>query len=107
MSDTAADNPCVRCGACCASFRVSFYWAEAAERGLPEDLYEPITPNIACMKGTHSKTPRCIALIGEIGQVVGCTVYPQRTSPCREVQPGDSQCHKARARHGLAPLELQ
>ncbi|HBP8873638.1 TPA: YkgJ family cysteine cluster protein, partial [Escherichia coli] len=22
-------NPCMRCGACCAFFRVSFYWAEA------------------------------------------------------------------------------
>ncbi|THB82127.1 YkgJ family cysteine cluster protein, partial [Pantoea allii] len=21
-------NPCVSCGACCAHFRVSFYWAE-------------------------------------------------------------------------------
>jgi hypothetical protein len=24
-----SDNPCVSCGACCAHFRVSFYWAEA------------------------------------------------------------------------------
>ncbi|OZZ73507.1 zinc/iron-chelating domain-containing protein, partial [Klebsiella pneumoniae] len=22
-------NPCMTCGACCAYFRVSFYWAEA------------------------------------------------------------------------------
>ncbi|EMK5322830.1 YkgJ family cysteine cluster protein, partial [Escherichia coli] len=22
-------NPCMTCGACCAFFRVSFYWAEA------------------------------------------------------------------------------
>ena len=27
MSDSL--NPCVTCGACCAHFRVSFYWAEA------------------------------------------------------------------------------
>ncbi|MBB8903342.1 YkgJ family cysteine cluster protein, partial [Escherichia coli] len=26
MSDL---NPCITCGACCAFFRVSFYWAEA------------------------------------------------------------------------------
>ncbi|MBR7358785.1 YkgJ family cysteine cluster protein, partial [Klebsiella pneumoniae] len=27
MSDI---NPCMTCGACCAYFRVSFYWAEAS-----------------------------------------------------------------------------
>ncbi len=104
MSVAAADNPCLRCGACCASFRVSFYWAEAAERGLPEDLYEPITPTLACMKGTHSKSPRCVALTGEVGQQVGCTAYAHRPAPCHEVQIGDSQCLKARARHGLPPF---
>lgn len=33
-----------------------------------------------------------------------CSVYPQRPSPCREVQPGDEKCNKARDRHGLDPL---
>ena len=104
MSEVEADNPCVRCGACCAAFRVSFYWAEAVERGLPETLYEPLTPALACMKGTNSKAPRCIALNGEVGQQVSCTAYEHRTSPCHEVQPGDAQCQKARARHDLPPL---
>lgn len=100
----STDNPCTRCGACCASFRVSFYWAEALEQGLPEDLYEPLSSTLACMKGTHSKAPRCIALAGHIGQSVCCTVYDQRTSPCREVQVADAQCQKARMRHGLTRL---
>jgi len=25
----SSDNPCLSCGACCAAFRVSFYWREA------------------------------------------------------------------------------
>lgn len=100
------ENPCTRCGACCAHFRVSFYWAEAAERGLPEALYEPLTPVMACMRGTHSKSPRCAALLGEVGQQVACSVYGQRTSPCRDLQPGDEKCQKARAGHGLPPLPV-
>ncbi len=98
------DSPCTRCGACCAHFRVSFYWAEATERGLPEALYEPLSPVMACMRGTHSKSPRCAALQGEVGQQVACSVYGQRTGPCRDLQPGDEKCQKARARHGLPPL---
>ena len=99
------ETPCTGCGACCAHFRVSFYWAEAAERGLPEDLYEPLTPVMACMRGTHSKRPRCAALQGNIGQLVQCRVYEHRTSPCRELQPGDEKCQKARAAHGLPRLQ--
>ena len=98
------DNPCVRCGACCAHFRVSFYWTQALQSGLPEDLYEPLTPLLGCMKGTDQKTPRCVALEGDIGQRVRCTVYPHRTEPCREVQAGDDKCQRARARHGLPAL---
>ncbi len=101
---TPGESPCTRCGACCAHFRVSFYWAEAAERGLPETLYEPLTPVMACMRGTHSKTPRCSALAGEVGGQVACTVYAQRCSPCRELQPGDAKCQQARAAHGLPAL---
>ena len=104
MSEAAADSPCTSCGACCASFRVSFYWAEAAEHGLSEDLYEALTPTLACMKGTHHKTPRCVALSGAVGQRVTCLAYTQRPSPCREVQVGDAQCRKARAQHGLPPV---
>lgn len=104
MSDAAIDNPCTRCGACCAHFRVSFYWADALEHGLPEPLYEALTPTLGCMKGTSSKTPRCVALSGDIGQQVTCTAYEYRTSPCRDLQPGDVKCLRARAAYGLHDL---
>lgn len=98
---------CQHCGACCASFRVSFYWTEAqgehdpAGLGVPVHLTQPVSPHLLCMQGTHARHPRCAALQGEVGQAVGCSVYAQRPSPCREVQPGDAQCLKARSRHGL------
>lgn len=109
MSATATpdDSPCTACGACCAYFRVSFYWAEAEHNGLDPALVEPLTPVYSCMAGTNAATPRCVALSGTIGEAVACTVYPQRTSPCRELQPGDDKCNRARAKHGLPPLKAR
>lgn len=101
----ATDNPCLDCGACCASFRVSFYWSEATD--LPETLIEQLTPFFACMAGTNNATPRCNALQGVVGQQVACCVYAQRPPACREVNAGDDKCQSARRRHGLKPLPRQ
>jgi len=98
------EHPCQQCGACCASFRVSFYWAEAAARGLPEAAVEPVTQHLSCMTGTNRAQPHCSALEGQVGQQVRCLLYPQRPSPCREVQPGEDKCNRARAAYGLPPL---
>ncbi|MFO6297792.1 YkgJ family cysteine cluster protein [Rahnella selenatireducens] len=108
------NNPCMTCGACCAYFRVSFYWAESEEAGglVPQALTEQVTPFLSCMKGTNSKTPRCVALEGEVGQSVSCSVYLNRPTPCREFdQSGlngvaNQACDRARARYGLPPLEV-
>ena len=97
-------NICRSCGACCASFRVSFYWVEAPQRGLPNSCVEQVNPYLAGMAGTNQPAPRCRALQGEVGQRVACLVYPLRPSPCRELQPGDEKCNRARAKHGLAAL---
>ncbi len=104
MSQTAeasADNVCIKCGACCATYRVSFYWAEVETTGLDETLTEPLNAWYSCMRGTHSATPHCIALQGKVGESVTCAVYAQRLSPCREVQVGDDKCLGARAHYGL------
>ncbi|TQK10631.1 YkgJ family cysteine cluster protein [Herbaspirillum sp. SJZ107] len=103
--DDHGGNPCLACGACCMSFRVSFYWAEAEARGLPAALTEQLGPFHACMAGTNSRQPRCAALHGAVGGPVACSVYLQRPEPCREVQPGDDKCIRARSRHGLAALK--
>lgn len=107
-------NPCLSCGACCAYYRVAFYWAEAEPflgGSVPPELTVPLDPHRLAMRGTAYHPPRCAALQGEVGSEVLCTLYRSRPSPCRELQPSwrDSQaveqCDRARAAHDLAPLE--
>lgn len=93
-------HPCQRCGACCAHYRVSFYWGEP----VPAELTAAIGPHRAAMLGTLTAPVRCVALEGRVGDAVACAIYDRRASPCREVQPGDGQCNKARLGHGLAAL---
>jgi Fe-S-cluster containining protein len=95
---------CQRCGACCAHFRVSFYWAEGVVRGLADTAVEQVTPLLACMAGTNQPEPRCHGLEGQVGEQVSCRLYEQRPSPCRELQPGEEKCNRARARHGLPAI---
>ena len=102
LSQISAQDACLTCGACCAFFRVSFYWAEG--ESMPEEAVEVLTPVYSCMKGTNQKNSRCIMLSGEIGQQVSCTMYEQRSSSCKGVQTGDSQCRKARQGYGLISL---
>jgi Fe-S-cluster containining protein len=81
------DNPCVQCGACCAFFRVSFYWEEttlANPQGVPQALTEKLSDFLQCMQGSNRPEPRCIALRGKIGEEVSCAIYAQRSSTCRE-----------------------
>lgn len=115
-------NMCVNCGACCAFFRVSFYWREANPtrgRRIPPDLVEEETEFYDNMKGTNQGHPYCAALSGKIGESVGCTIYRGRPSPCREfgihyargkaqIDTGDlERCNKARAAWNLPPLTLE
>ncbi|WP_130835133.1 YkgJ family cysteine cluster protein [[Erwinia] mediterraneensis] len=105
-------NPCMSCGACCAHFRVSFYWAEADDAGgkVPAALTEPLNLFMRNMRGTNASTPRCVALQGEVGGCVSCGIYDQRPTPCRDfMMSGENgvhndACDRARARYGLPPL---
>lgn len=106
------NNPCLTCGACCAHFRVSFYWGECQSAGgiVPDHLVEQISPYHAAMRGTTSKPARCESLMGEIGCGVRCTMYEQRSSACREFEASweygehNPRCDAARAAHGLPPI---
>lgn len=102
LSQMLQEDACLSCGACCAFFRVSFYWAEG--ESMPERALEPLNALYSCMKGTNQKSPRCVMLSGEVGQQVTCSMYAQRSSTCKEVEVGDAQCLKARSAHGLIPL---
>lgn len=105
-SHTTTTTICQQCGACCVTYRVSFYWSETEVFGLAESLTEQISPFYSCMTGTNQPSPRCMALKGMVGETVSCGVYEQRPSPCRELQPGEEKCNKARIRHGLPPLTI-
>jgi uncharacterized protein len=110
MDDTA--NPCLRCGACCASFTVDFARAELAGEGgcVPDGLAVDINATLCRLRGTDHAPPRCAALVGTVGVQVHCGIHEWRPSPCREfglrapLGIGDEACSRARARHGLTPL---
>lgn len=107
MSDDG--NPCLSCGACCAFFRVSFYWAEADDGAgrVPAALTEPLTPFLRCMSGTNDRVVRCRALQGHVGEHVSCSIYACRPSPCQAFQMSgedgraNAACDRARAHFGL------
>jgi Fe-S-cluster containining protein len=110
----AGEHPCLRCGACCAAFRVAFYWAEAAPAnpaGVPAELTRPLRHHELAMRGTDEVGAiRCIALAGMVGEHVSCRIYAQRPSPCRDLRASfedgahSEQCDRARAKFGLPPL---
>jgi Fe-S-cluster containining protein len=107
------NNPCLECGACCAFFRASFYWAEcddATPGGVPESMTEKLSDFRRVMKGTNRPNPRCMALNGIIGRKVFCGIHPRRASVCRDFAASwidgrhNADCDRARAHWGLGPL---
>jgi Fe-S-cluster containining protein len=113
MQSQEAVNPCITCGACCAYYRASFYWAEADDNSggtVPIELTEKLNDFRRVMRGTSQKTPRCVALLGEIGKSVGCSIYDLRSSVCRDFDVSwtdgvrNERCDEARIAWGLEPL---
>ena len=111
----SAEDLCLTCGACCATFRVSFYWGEAeASLGgvVPIELTEKLNDFRRVMRGTNQPRPRCIALEGDVGHCVTCTIYPTRPTPCRDFPvswsngEANEECDKARSAWGLPPITL-
>lgn len=84
---------------------------------MPDDLVVQINPTRVAMIGTDQKPARCCSLEGEVGKGTRCTIYEQRSSPCREFEASWDQgvqnvdCDAARAAFGLpalqAPFELE
>jgi len=111
-------HPCQTCGACCASYRVQFYWREAqkadSDHPVPPNYWLDADDRVRILKGTEDKHhPKCVALKGRIGEFVTCEIYPNRPSPCRNFQASyetgvyNSRCDEARAKHGLKPITKQ
>jgi len=98
-----AINPCVECGACCATFRVSFYWAEADDAPggtVPAALTGRLHAHLRVMQGTDRPEPRCCALQGEIGG----KRQLRDLSPAVQYLPGlQGRLGGRRAKRGLQP----
>jgi uncharacterized protein len=106
-------NPCMRCGACCAFYRVSFDSIEIDNLPggvIPFHLTFKLNETRSAMRGTEKKPVRCQALTGQIGRSVHCTIYDCRPTSCREFlslweeDVINSLCDRARATYGLMPL---
>ncbi len=102
-------NHCVSCGYCCTLYCVSFNKKEITSGyKTPIELTEIIDSNTSCMKGTkQTENRRCTSLIGELGKEVGCSIYGNRPSPCREfAMSGENdevneRCESIRKQFGL------
>ena len=106
-------HPCLRCGACCAFFRVSLHWSEADPAlggAVPFELTEPLRNHERAMRGTSQAHPRCIALDADISRYSRCTIHARRPSVCAlvpaswEFGAASAQCDKSRIAHGLHAL---
>jgi Fe-S-cluster containining protein len=92
--------------------RITLPRIELESRGgqVPDALTESYTATTACMREHPDIPNRCIALEGEVGVEVACTIYDRRPEACREFAPlaalgrGDEACDEARRRQGLPPL---
>ncbi len=107
------NNPCLGCGACCAYYRASFYWAECEEfssNGVPSHFTQKLNDFYVVMQGTNRAKPYCIALSGIIGCDAYCAIYTRRASVCRNFEPSwyanqrNVRCDQARLAWGLVPL---
>lgn len=100
-----ADYDCQACGACCS------YSADWPRFTLESDAALALIPEAmvsADLSGMRCEGQRCVALSGEIGKHVACTIYAVRPEVCHACMPGDPECLMARAEHGLSvPADYQ
>jgi Fe-S-cluster containining protein len=91
---------------------VSFRSAEALEHNynVPGEYTVNISKDMTALRFENPGKPRCLALQGKIGQSVGCKIYENRPSPCRNFKASfengtkNIRCDQARARMGLLEL---
>jgi len=107
-------HPCVRCGACCGTYRVLFPLEdlEPSSFHVPKELTEKASTTERAMMGTLDPKPRCVASQGRIGHSVSCAIYSRRPGCCREYKASyedgtrNPRCDEARKGKGLRPLRL-
>ncbi len=107
-------NLCMRCGACCAAYKVEFNELNSAgqlENAVPLDMSIDLGNHKRAMKGTQGAHKRCIALQGKIGGNVSCGIYDRRPANCRGFAAAwedgviNPLCDQARGLYGMVPFE--
>lgn len=96
MSTLFSEIPnCQDCGACCSHHTNVFVAGNDPNLRFLRDknLLERIDEGFV-MKETDDGV--CVALTGEIGKSVSCSVYENRPTACRSYTPGAGQCEIAR-----------
>ncbi|MBK8262484.1 MAG: YkgJ family cysteine cluster protein [Nannocystis sp.] len=106
---------CMRCGACCQN--------PPQNRAEGFLTYIEVSPRDAILKqpalvrrfvvagedgAPHLRLDadgRCLALRGRIGGHVKCSIYAERPTACRRVQPDSAECRRARAAFAMDPPE--
>lgn len=102
-------HPCLTCGACCQNYRVEFSVYELQSMGgtVPDALAHEAGGNRWRMNGTEQHPVRCVALtaLPALGEgCIGCGIYAQRSTPCRDFPFASYGCHDTRQKRGLPPL---
>ena len=106
-------NPCQKCGACCATYKVVFPSSEVDDHEggcVPHGYTVRFDAARSAMRGTTSFNKRCAALEGIIGLSVTCAIYANRPSTCHnfkaswEGNTGNETCDRARNCYGLMPF---
>lgn len=102
---------CQSCGACCCNTAKNIaqdypFYVEVEKsdvlfktrRKLLAEVAEPDDKGVYHLKLVGDEQ-RCIALKGELGEQVTCSIYQFRPSGCRQVTGGDDECLRARKLH--------
>jgi Fe-S-cluster containining protein len=99
MSDPASSTSthdaeafdCQTCGACCVEAGAVIL---DEEDDVPASLVQHVA-NLRCMI-TEGTSFRCAALLGTVGEAVGCGIYGRRPTVCRLFDAGSDECLSAR-----------
>jgi Fe-S-cluster containining protein len=101
------DYSCLACGACCLAD-----YADVSYVSVSEQDYDQLTPHeqetlvhtdhVGLIRRRSLRTAsrasdcRCIALRGNVGSEVTCSIYERRPGVCRRFEPGGTACSLAR-----------
>lgn len=105
---TDAIPDCVTCGACCAFLSCV---AVKPTDSTPADFVWEITNETRdggaitvdrFMRRTGDEFA-CVALDGQLGEQVGCRIYPERPQVCREFEAGSDKCRALRRAYQIEP----